>query len=411
MSDSTDTETTEVSPEALVRLKDRALSASSEGITIADARLPDQPLIYVNAGFERLTGYSRESVLGRNCRFLQGAGTEVETVTEIRNAIEQGRECTVEILNYRQDGTPFWNRLAITPVRDSAAEVTHFIGIQSDVTDRRSAEDGLRKAKAKLESALGELQKDLDSAARIQQSLLPKASPALEGVEAAWEFIPCAHLAGDFLNVFALDERHVAMYVLDVTGHGASAALLSVTLSRWLSAVPHESCLYQPDETTTSGFRIARPVEVATYLNERFLAAPGIAQYFTLVYGVLDVQERRLIYTAAGHPGPIHVPSSGSVKMHDSTGLPIGMLSDVEYGEQTVDLAPGDRLFLFTDGVTEAIDDTEEDFGKVRLLETLEEARGVPLGESLQRVVSRVREWQGRDVGYDDLSLLGTQIS
>lgn len=411
MVDTKDSTIPDVLGEALSKLKDRALSASAEGITIADARLPDQPLIYVNAGFERLTGYPRESVLGRNCRFLQGAGTEVETVTEIREAIDQGRECTVEILNYRKDGTPFWNRLAITPVRDSGGEVTHFIGIQSNVSARRRAEDDLRKAKVELENALGELQRDLDLAARIQQSLLPKTSPDLEGFEAAWEFIPCAHLAGDFLNVFALDERHAAIYVLDVTGHGASAALLSVTLSRWLSSMPQESCLFRPDDSSESGFRIARPAEVVAYLNERFRSAPEIAQYFTIVYGVLDAKERQLTYAAAGHPGPIHLSATGEATMHESTGLPIGMLPGVEYGEQTLNLAPGDRIFLFTDGVTEAIDDSEEDFGKAQLLEALEGARDTSLEEALHSVVARVREWQGREVGYDDLSLLGVQIS
>ena len=410
MTDSSDLSTPLVSPEALSKLKDRALTASAEGITIADAQLPDRPLIYVNAGFERLTGYSRESVLGRNCRFLQGAGTEAETVTEIRNAVNNGRECTVEILNYRQDGTPFWNRLAITPVRDSAGEVTHFIGIQSDVTARRRAEDDLRKTTVELESALGELQVDLDFAARIQQSLLPKSSPKLEGLEAAWEFIPCAQLAGDFLNIFALDERHAAIYVLDVSGHGASAALLSVTLSRWLSAVPEESCLYRLEEPAESDFRIARPAEVAAYLNERFRSAPDIAQYFTMVYGVIDVRTRQLTYTAAGHPGPILVPANGEPTLHSSTGLPIGMLPGVEFGERTITLVPGDRLFLYTDGVTEALDDNEEEFGKTRLLEALGDGRESSLRQTIQDVVARVRKWQGGSGGLDDLSLLGTEV-
>jgi sigma-B regulation protein RsbU (phosphoserine phosphatase) len=400
-----------VAPEALSKLKDRALTASAEGITIADARLPDRPLIYVNAGFERLTGYSREEAIGRNCRFLQGAGTAADTVTEIRTAIQRGRECTVEILNYRKDGTPFWNRLAITPVKDESGEVTHFIGIQSDVTKRRQAEDALRKAKIELESALGELQKDLDLAARIQQSLLPKASPKLDRLEAAWEFIPCTHLAGDFLNVFALDDRHAAFYVLDVSGHGASAALLSVTLSRWLSAVPEESCLYRLEESSETGFRIARPPEVAAHLNERFRSAPDIAQYFTMVYGVIDVRARQLTYTAAGHPGPILVPAKGEPAMYSSTGLPIGMLPDVEFREKTLTLVPGDRVFLFTDGVTEALNVDSEEFGKARLLETLARGREVTLRRTLKNVVSQVREWQGDQGGFDDLSLLGAQIS
>src|SRR5664279_5163443 len=103
---------------AQLELKDRALAASTEGITIADARLADNPLIYANAGFERLTGYSVADVLGRNCRFLQGAGTDTATVDALRNAIREKLPITVQLLNYRKNGTPFWNRLAITPVKD-----------------------------------------------------------------------------------------------------------------------------------------------------------------------------------------------------------------------------------------------------------------------------------------------------
>ena len=85
-------------------LKDRALDVAAEGITIADARLPDRPLIYANEGFERVTGYAVAEVVGRNCRFLQGAGTDPAAVAE-------QRECVVEILNYQRDGTTSWNRL------------------------------------------------------------------------------------------------------------------------------------------------------------------------------------------------------------------------------------------------------------------------------------------------------------
>ena len=111
---------------AQLELKDRALASSAEGITIADAGLPDNPLIYANAGFEKLTGYSVAEVIGRNCRFLQGPGTNPEAVEELRTAIRNKRAVTVILLNYRKDGTPFWNRLAITPVRDAAGAVTHF---------------------------------------------------------------------------------------------------------------------------------------------------------------------------------------------------------------------------------------------------------------------------------------------
>lgn len=105
---------------------------------ISDARLPDHPLIYVNAAFETITGYSRSDVLGRNCRFLQGGATDRETVAEIRAALDAGEECTRVVLNFRKDGGPFWNELRISPVHDKAGVLTHFIGIQH-VTERLTA--------------------------------------------------------------------------------------------------------------------------------------------------------------------------------------------------------------------------------------------------------------------------------
>ena len=395
--------------DALVRLKDRALSASAEGITIADARAPDRPLIYVNEGFERLTGYPAESVLGRNCRFLQGAGTDAETVAELRDAIDNARPCTVEILNYRKDGTPFWNRLAITPVTDAGGDVTHFIGIQSDVSERRRAEDAVRAANRKLESALGELHRDLEMAARVQQSFLPSQAPVVEGVEVAWEFSPCAQLAGDILNVFALDETHIALYVLDVSGHGASAALLSVTLSQMLSAKPSESPLFVPDATGT--FRIARPREVMAHLNERFQLDERTAQYFTMVYGVLDVPNQRFDYAAAGHPGPIVVSADRRSTAHTSTSPPVGLLPQAEFVEATLELQRSDRFYLYTDGVTDAVSVRDQELGVDRLRETLEKGLDASLTESLRSVMETLDTWQGSNASQDDVSLLAAALT
>lgn len=398
------------SSEDLIRLKDRALSATAEGITIVDARLPDRPLIYVNAGFERLTGYPRESVLGRNCRFLQGAGTDADTVSEVRDAIAAARECTVEILNYRKDGTPFWNRLSITPVEDGAGNVTHFIGVQSDVSNRRRAEDELRRTTRELEVALEGLRQDLDLASKVQKSFLPEAAPAVDGLEVAWEFVPCAHLAGDFVNVFALDDERVALYVIDVSGHGTPAALLSVTLSRWLSPTPADSCLFRPRENGEGGYRIARPSEVAGFLNDRYQLDPDLAQYFTMIYGVLDVPGRRFEYVAAGHPGPVHVPAGGKPVAHGSTATPVGLLPKVVFEEATLELDPGDRIYLYTDGVTEAVNANDEELGQSRLCESLEASRGVSLSESLRGALARMKQWQDGGANADDVTLLAAEV-
>lgn len=138
-----------------LRLRDRAIQAVSQGILLTDPNLPDDPIIYASPGFERLTGYAAAEVLGKNCRFLQGPATDRATVRRLREAIEQRRPCTVELINYRKDGAPFWNALSITPVHDDDGRVTHFVGVQADVTARHALEDQLRQAQ-KME-AVGQL--------------------------------------------------------------------------------------------------------------------------------------------------------------------------------------------------------------------------------------------------------------
>lgn len=121
----------------------RGVDASPNGIVIADAREEGYPIIYINPAFERITGYSSEEMLGGNCKVLQGVKTDPRTIKQISNRLKAQKEVNTPILNYRKDGTPFWNELHISPVKDHTGKVTHFIGIQNDVTDKKLKEDQL----------------------------------------------------------------------------------------------------------------------------------------------------------------------------------------------------------------------------------------------------------------------------
>ncbi len=121
-------------------LRERAVDAAGLAFTISDPRLPDNPLVFVNPAFEQTTGYGRQEVQGRNCRFLQGPDTDPAAVQAIRDALASREHRTVTLLNYRKDGSAFWNELAVSPVLDDAGELTHFVGIQSDVTARVAVE-------------------------------------------------------------------------------------------------------------------------------------------------------------------------------------------------------------------------------------------------------------------------------
>jgi PAS domain S-box-containing protein len=136
-----------------MRLRESALRAIAQGVFITDPGRDDEPLTYVNSAFERLTGYALREVKGRDIEFLRGPQTEVAAVEEVRGAYQAGREASVEVLFYRKDGTSFWATLSVAPVADSAGVVTHFVGVLTDITERKRFEEQLLEAKEAAEAA------------------------------------------------------------------------------------------------------------------------------------------------------------------------------------------------------------------------------------------------------------------
>ncbi|ELZ28795.1 PAS sensor protein [Halosimplex carlsbadense 2-9-1] len=133
-------------------LQERVIESAPVGITVADVTEPDEPLVSVNDRFEALTGYEESECLGRNCRFLQGEDTDEEAVARLRRAVDDEAETTVELRNYRADGTEFWNRVRVAPVENDEGEVTHYVGFQEDVTERVERQAELDRERSLLDS-------------------------------------------------------------------------------------------------------------------------------------------------------------------------------------------------------------------------------------------------------------------
>lgn len=133
------------------------MGAVHHGIVITDPNLLDNPIIYCNKAMEKMTGYHAAEVIGRNCRFLQGAGTAPATVGQLRHAITMEESCTVTVKNYKRDGTEFWNEVTITPVRNLAGYLTHYVGVQQDVTDKLNALEKAAQLSELLEESLNEI--------------------------------------------------------------------------------------------------------------------------------------------------------------------------------------------------------------------------------------------------------------
>jgi phosphoserine phosphatase RsbU/P len=270
----------------------------------------------------------------------------------------------------------------------------------------------LEKAHQNLKMNYQKMKRDLGAAAKIQRAFLPQALPQLQGVHFAWQFQPCEDLAGDTLNIVQLDEEHFGLYILDVSGHGVAAALLSVTLSRILSPVPASSSILFESSDGSTGYRLASPSAVLGALVERFPWDSSTEQYFTIIYGILDVGAGEFRYVSAGHPGLIYVSRNVRPVLFPISSFPIGVpvkMEALRYDEKCVRLQTGDRLYLYSDGVTEARSQGGELFGTERLLTLLDQNRGSSLEESSKAIMEGLRQWGGSYSFKDDISTLAVE--
>jgi phosphoserine phosphatase RsbU/P len=267
----------------------------------------------------------------------------------------------------------------------------------------------LEETNSRLERVNGRMSRDLEAAAKIQQTFLPCAAPRVPGMEFAWCYQPCDELAGDGLNIIPLGDDKVGLCILDVSGHGVSSALLSVTLSRLLSPPSEPSSILVRDRTAVDRLDITPPAEVADRLNRLFPYDTATEQFATLMYGVLDVTTGDFRHVSAGHPGPLLLPANGPPVILESPGFPIG-LADEAYDEQCLHLAPGDRMYLYSDGFPDAMNADGERFGEARLQEAINQSRAKPLREGLASLLGEIARWQGGARPQDDISLLAVEL-
>ncbi len=278
--------------------------------------------------------------------------------------------------------------------------------LQEEVAERQRAEEALQESMQLVQEANNCMKNDLAAAARVQQALLPEILPALSNVSFAWTYQPCSELGGDSLNVFQLDADHVGLYVLDVSGHGVSASLLSVTLSRVLIPRRDSSCLMIKTHRSPETETLVSPAEIATRLNSMFPMSEDGRQYFTLIYGILNVRNGVFRYTCAGHPPPLYLAPNQDVSQCEVGNVPIGLFEDSQYDEGIIQLEAGGRLYLYSDGLIEAKNIARNFFGETRLQETLRVTHQSPLQLSVDATVKAVLDWTENNHAQDDLSVL-----
>ena len=306
-----------------VRRLSNAVEQTADAIYITDR---NGVLEYVNPGFERITGYSKDEVLGRTPGLLKSGRHDAAHYRELWSRVLAGEVYRGTMVNRRKNGEIYYAEMTITPIKDPTEAVTHFVAVGKDLTDRR-----LRQ----------EQELELGIAGRVQQGLFPACAPEFPGFDLAGAAHPAAAMCGDYFDYFATEDGQLGIVIGDVSGHGLGPAVVMAETRGYVRAFMR----------TLPG-----ATDVLRALNRALIEDLEDGRFVTMLLARLDTRTRVLTYANAGHPSGFVLGRDGRVRtVLESSGTPLGVsaawgVTDAE----PVALEPGDTVVLMTDGITES---------------------------------------------------------
>lgn len=265
--------------------------------------------------------------------------------------------------------------------------------IQTHLTINRLT-TSLQQANKELLIHQKQLVEGLHAAANLQKNLLPRRIPDCKTLSFASYFKPCQEIGGDIYNIQRLDDEHVALHIIDVSGHGFSAAMMTALASQALS--------YSGTIVTSlaaNGKRtVTPPVTVVQELDKEF-PLHRFNLYMTLLYILINTKTNTFRYCCAGHPPAIHIEQNGTIHTLRTGGPPAGMGGEWKEGKGK--LSVGDRIFFYTDGLTEYGNEEGEFYSSERLLESMKNTTELPLQAAVQNIIGEIKQF-GRQANADD---------
>ena len=252
--------------------------------------------------------------------------------------------------------------------------------------------------------------RQLEELAVVQKRLMPSRDTSIPGIIFDWLFLPTTLGGGDALGCFRLDDTHAAFYAVDVVGQGVGPSLFSRVLHMFLSPHPDAGgILVEMARVSGGGARVVPPAEVVKKLNNRFYLRDDANPYFTMTYATIEPATGRLRLARAGHPFPLLQKADGTLRQVRVEGYAVGLFPNADIASEELDLESGDRLFLYSDGLTDCANPSGVSFGARRLEEAIKAGRSKPLSVVMKNLREAVVKWRGSEVFNDDLSVLALE--
>lgn len=354
----------------------------------------------VNAATLTLLGYREDELLGQPLKKILSNGTYLDEF--LNNSIKKDSLYCAAQINEQDYLTRNGKKIPVlfsySTILDVHDEIQWIVCVAQDIRDLKKATETIKN--------------DINAAAVMQKKLLPP--PTIIGkYRFEWIFNPSSYLGGDIFNYFKLDERHLGLYLIDVTGHGLPAALLSFNLSKTIASFPIEISPLKKIIPIEPYYEILSPSLAAQEINKRFQRQEGTMQYFTMVYAMIDTQSDRLKLLRAGHAMPIFLPKNSQPILIEKGGLPVGMLPDVKYDNDVEEILfnKGDRLFIYSDGITDCVNKYAQQFTEERLIKFIEDNREASLNQMMVDLKHTLIEWRGDSDFSDDVTMLAIERS
>ena len=406
--------------------KYRSLLANLDTAVVVHA--PDTRILLSNLRAQELLGLSDADMANRKdidpeWHFIRDDGTRLPVneypVNIVITTLKPLQYYLVGI-SHPKNNHVVWAEVNAFPEFDDDGNLRQIVVTFWDVTKRKTAEDSLAKqafdlvninkelrrqiterkqVEEKLRNQQRQADKDLEVAATIQQTLIPRYSPRIGPIRFAWRFEPCEQIGGDIFNFQYTGKNDISFYMFDVCGHGVSSALIAAAVSQFLQT----SC-----DPMVPAIGTPRPDTVLNNL-ERVFPFERFDSYFTIVYLTVDYSNGSLFYSSAGHPPPILMGPDGSLRLLQCHGPVIGTGNIHSFLREEMPLRSGDKVIVYTDGILDYPNDRGELFGKERLLGTLQEYAGSPVQTLMEMVQKSLKDFAGTASPKDDASIMAIE--